>query len=174
MGNYKWSEPSSGPSRPVAGLRKAQTIAAIRRMIVAGDSNSEIMEQLSISERTLYRRLAEAIDSDWQRLKEQDSSDELAVQIGILEDRLNAAYRRLVAIATSPKTSARGKVEAECLAAHCAVAILQVAVAGPMMIRRLTKELELDISHFGESFNADEADIDSADRIKLPEKACSK
>jgi hypothetical protein len=165
MGNYKWSEPSSGPSRPVAGLRKAQTIAAIRRMIVAGYSNSEIMEQLSISERTLYRRLAETVDADWQRLKEQDSSDELALQISILEDRLNAAYRRLVAIATSPNTSARQKVEAECLAAHCAVAILQVAVAGPLMIRRLTKEL--DISHFGEPFDADEADIDSTDRIKV-------
>jgi hypothetical protein len=35
--------------------------------------------------------------------------------------------------------------------------------------RRMTKEL--DISHFGESFDADEADIDSADRIKLPEEA---
>jgi hypothetical protein len=33
---------------------------------------------------------------------------------------------------------------------------------------------ELDISHFGEPFDADEADIDSADRIKLAEKACSK
>jgi hypothetical protein len=112
------------------------------------------------------------VDSDWQRLKEKDSSDELALQIGILEDRLNAAYRRLVAIATSPKTSARVKVEAECLAAHCTVAILQVVFAGSMMIRRLTKEI--DISHFGESFDADKADIDSADRIKLAEKACSK
>ncbi len=110
---HAMEEPSSGPSRPVAELRKAQTIAAIRRMIVAGYSNSEMIEQLSISERTLYRRLAEAVDSDWQRLKEKDSSDELALQIGILEDRLNAAYRRLVAIATSPKTSARVKVEAE-------------------------------------------------------------
>jgi hypothetical protein len=91
------------------------------------------------------------------------------VQIGILEDRLNAAYRRLVAIATSPKTSARGKVEAECLAAHYAVAILQVIFAGPLMIRRLTKEL--DISHFSEPFDAYECDIDSADRIKLAEKA---
>jgi PPOX class probable F420-dependent enzyme len=77
MGNYKWSEPSSGPSRPAARLRKAQTIAAIRRMIVAGYSNFEIMEQLSISERTLYRRLAEAIDSDWQRLKEKASIPKL-------------------------------------------------------------------------------------------------
>jgi hypothetical protein len=77
-----------------------------------------------------------------------------------------------VAIATSPKTSAKEKVEAECLAAHCAVAILQIVVAGPMMMRRQTKEL--DISHFSESFDADEADIDSADRIKLAEKACSK
>jgi hypothetical protein len=49
------------------------------------------------------------------------------------------------------------------------VAILQVVFAGPLMMRRLTKEL--DISHFGESFDADEADIDSPDRIKLAEKA---
>lgn len=99
---YERSEPSSEPPRPVAGLRRAQTIAAIRRMIVAGYSNSDIMEQLKISERTLYRRLAEAVDEDWQRLRERDDSDKLALQISILEDRLNAAYRRLVAIATSP------------------------------------------------------------------------
>jgi hypothetical protein len=64
------------------------------------------------------------------------------------------------------------KVEAECLAAHCAVAILQVAFAGPLMIRQLTREL--DISHFGKPFDADEVDIDSVDRIKLAEEACSK
>jgi hypothetical protein len=166
---YERSEPSSGPSRPVAELRKAQTIAAIRRMIVAGYSNSEMMEQLKISERTLYRRLAEAVDADWLRLKEQDSSDELALQMGILEDRLTASYRRMVAIATSPKTSVRKKIQAEYLAAHCAVAILQVVVAGPMMMRRQTKEI--DISHFGEPFDAEEVDIDSADRIRLAEKA---
>jgi hypothetical protein len=39
-----------------------------------------------------------------------------------------------------------------------------VVVAGPLMIRRLRREL--DISHFGESFDADEANIDSPDRIK--------
>jgi hypothetical protein len=86
------------------------------------------------------------------------------LQIGILEDRLNAARRRLVAIATSPKTLAREKIEAECLAAHCAVPILQVAVAGPMMIRRLTREI--DISHFSKPFNADEVNIDCSGRIK--------
>jgi hypothetical protein len=101
---------------------------------IAGYSNSEMMEQLKISGRTLYRRPSEAVDANWLQLKERDSCDELALQIGIFEDRLNAAYRRLVAIATSPKTSPREKVEAECLAAHCAVAILQVALAGPMMI----------------------------------------
>jgi hypothetical protein len=49
------------------------------------------------------------------------------------------------------------------------VAILQVVVAGPMMIRRLTKEL--DISHFSKPFDADEVNIDSSGRIKLAEKA---
>jgi hypothetical protein len=49
----------------------------------------------------------------------------------------------------------------------------EVVVAGPLMIRRLRREL--DISHFGESFDADEANIDSPDRIKNSgEKACSK
>jgi hypothetical protein len=47
-----------------------------------------------------------------------------------------------------------------------------VVVAGPLMIRRLRREL--DISHFGESFDADEANMNSPDRIKLAEKACSK
>jgi hypothetical protein len=52
------------------------------------------------------------------------------------------------------------------------VAIMQVVFAGPLMIRRLTKEL--DISHFSEPFDSDEADVDSTDRIKLAKKACSK
>ncbi len=45
------------------------------------------------------------------------------------------------------------------------MAILQAVVAGAMMMRRLTKEL--DIPHFSESFNADEEEIDSPDRIKV-------
>jgi hypothetical protein len=40
----------------------------------------------------------------------------------------------------------------------------EVVVAGPLMIRRLRREL--DISYFCESFDADEANIDSPDRIK--------
>ena len=42
------------------------------------------------------------------------------------------------------------------------------------MIRRLTKELELDIPHFGEPFGADEADIDSTDRIKLAKRVVNR
>jgi hypothetical protein len=93
-------------------------------------------------------------------------------RISILEDRLTAAYRRMVALATLPKTPPRRKIQAECKAAHCAVAIMQVVFAGPLMIRRLTEEL--DISHFSEPFDSDEADVDSTDRIKLAKKACSK
>jgi hypothetical protein len=55
--------------------------------------------------------------------------------------------------------------QAECLAAHCAVAILQAVVAGAMMMRQLTKEV--NIPHFSEPFNADEEEIDSPDRIKV-------
>jgi hypothetical protein len=45
------------------------------------------------------------------------------------------------------------------------MAILQVVVAGAMMMRRPTKEL--DIPHFREPFNADEAEINSPDRIEV-------
>jgi hypothetical protein len=72
-----------------------------------------------------------------------------------------------LAIVTSPKTSVRKKIQAECLAAHCAVAIMRVVVAGPMMMRRQTKEI--DISHFSKLFDAKEVETDIPDRIKLLE-----
>ena len=40
----------------------------------------------------------------------------------------------------------------------CSPIAVFVAVGGPLMIRRLTKEL--DISHFNEAFSAEEADIE--------------
>jgi hypothetical protein len=64
----------------------------------------------------------------------------------------------MLKVATSPKASMRQRIEAERLAAHCAVAALQVTCAGPLMMRRLVRNL--DISHFNEPFSAEEADIE--------------
>jgi hypothetical protein len=52
----------------------------------------------------------------------------------------------MLKVAASPKASMRQRIEAERLAAHCAVAALQVTYAGPLMMRRLVRNL--DISHF--------------------------
>jgi hypothetical protein len=84
-------------------------------MVAAGYSNSDIRKQLNVSERRLYRRLTEAVDSDWQKLKEKDDSDKLALQISLLENRLTASYRRLVAIATSPRPLQGGRLKPSAL-----------------------------------------------------------
>jgi hypothetical protein len=69
-------------------------------MVGNGRSYREIMDTLGIAERSFYRYLSQAYEHDRQLLMEQER-DNLALELGILHERLTNAYRRLVLIASN-------------------------------------------------------------------------
>jgi len=77
-----------------AKIRRLRLIIEIRHMVGNGRSYREIMDTLGIPERMFYRYLSQAFEHDRQLLMEQER-DNLALELGILHERLISAYRRL-------------------------------------------------------------------------------
>jgi hypothetical protein len=88
------NSPSLQTSRTPAKIRRLRLITEIRHMVGNGRSYREIMDTLGIPERTFYRYLSQVYEHDKQLLMEQER-DNLALELGILHERLTSAYRRL-------------------------------------------------------------------------------
>jgi DNA-directed RNA polymerase specialized sigma24 family protein len=73
-----------------AKIRRLRLITEIRHMVGNGRSYREIIDTLGIPERTFYRYLSQAYEHDKQLLMEQER-DNLALELGILHDRLTSA-----------------------------------------------------------------------------------
>jgi Homeodomain-like domain len=95
-------------------------------MVGDGWSYREIMDTLGIPERTFYRYLSQAYEHDKQLLMEQER-DNLALELGILHERLTSAYRRLVLIASNENVSAKDRIDAEAASCEVALAIVKLA-----------------------------------------------
>jgi hypothetical protein len=140
-------------------LRKQQAMASIRRLIADGYLHRDIMQQLKLPPRTYYRYLQEAYEHDSQLLRQQNNADMLALEISLLTDRLKATFRTLDDIASSPKTTVRQKIAAENAKCKIAVAILRVQYEGPLIIRKVLRQIDMS-KHFNKQpFSAEEVDL---------------
>jgi hypothetical protein len=92
------------------------------------------MDTLGIPERTFYRYLSQAYEHDRQLLMEQER-DNLALELGILHERLTSTYRRLVLIASNENISAKDRIDAEAASCEVALAIVKLAFEGPIVLK---------------------------------------
>jgi hypothetical protein len=120
--------------RTPAKIRRLRLIIEIRRMVGQGCSYREIMDTLGIPERSFYRYLSQAYEHDKQLLMEQER-DNLALELGILHDRLTSTYRRLVLIASNENVSAKDRIDAEAASCEVALAIVKLAFEGPIVLK---------------------------------------
>jgi hypothetical protein len=120
--------------RKPARIRRLHLIIEIRHMVGNGRSYQEIMDTLGIPERTFYRYLSQAYEHDRQLLAEQER-DNLALELGILHDRLTSAYQRLVLIASNENVSAKDRIDAEAASCEVALAITKLAFEGPIVLK---------------------------------------
>ena len=120
--------------RTPAKIRRMRLIIEIRRMVGNGRSYREIMDTLGIPERSFYRYLSQAYEHDKQLLMEQER-DNLALELGILHERLTSAYRRLVLIAGNENVSAKDRIDAEAASCEVALAIVKLAFEGPIVLK---------------------------------------
>jgi hypothetical protein len=108
--------------RTPARIRRLCLITGIRHMVGNGQSYREIMDTLGVPERTFYRYLSQAYEHDKQLLMEQER-DNLALELGILHERLTSTYRRLTLIASNDNVSAKDRINAEACACEVALAM---------------------------------------------------
>jgi hypothetical protein len=75
------------------------------------------------------------------KLLEQEG-DNLALELGILHERVTSAYRRLVLIAGNKNVSAKDKIDAEAASCEVALAITKlVAFEGPIVLKNFAAYL---------------------------------
>ena len=120
--------------RTPAKIRRMRLIIEIRRMVGNGRSYREIMDTLGIPERSFYRYLSQAYEHDKQLLMEQER-DNLALELGILHERLTSAYRRLTLIASNENIAAKDRIDAEAASCEVALAITKLAFEGPIITK---------------------------------------
>jgi hypothetical protein len=120
--------------RTSAKIRRMRLIIEIRRMVGNGRSYREIMDTLGIPERSFYRYLSQAYEHDKQLLMEQER-DNLALELGILHERLTSAYRRLTLIASNENIAAKDRIDAEAASCEVALAITKLAFEGPIIMK---------------------------------------
>jgi hypothetical protein len=142
---------STTPSK----VRKEKSMAEIRRLVAAGYSHNDIMEQLNLPPRTYFRYLSEAFEHDWQLLKHENNASMLALEISRAIFTFNTAIQKLDEIANSPKTKGRQKIAALDAMCRIAVAILQLQYQGPLIMKRALKDIDLSW-HFKKPFSARE------------------
>jgi hypothetical protein len=126
--------------RTPAKIRRLYLITEIRRMVGNGRSYHEIMDTLGVPERSFYRYLSQAFQHDRQLLMEQER-DNLALELGILHERLTSAYRRLVLIASNENVSAKDRIDAEAASCEVALAIVKLAFEGPIVLKNFASYL---------------------------------
>jgi hypothetical protein len=129
------NDPSLHNKRTTAKIRRLRLIIEIRHMVGNGRSYREIMNTLGIPERTFYRYLLQAYEHDRQLLTEQER-DNLALELGILHERLTSTYRRLVLIAGNENVSAKDRISAEAASCEVALAITKLAFEGPIVLKK--------------------------------------
>ena len=128
------NDPSLHNKRTTAKIRRLRLITEIRHIVGNRRSYREIMDTLGIPERTFYRYLSQVYEHDKQLLMEQER-DNLALELGILHERLTSAYRRLVLIAGNENVSAKDRIDAEAASCEVALAIVKLAFEGPIVLK---------------------------------------
>jgi hypothetical protein len=134
------NEKSFHMKRTPCKIRRLRLITEIRHMVGNGRSYREIMDTLGIPERTFYRYLSQAFEHDRQLLMEQEK-DNLALELGILHERLTSAYRRLTLIAGNENVSAKDRISAEAASCEVALAITKLAFEGPIVLKNFAAYL---------------------------------
>jgi hypothetical protein len=112
----------------------------IRRMIAEGHSHKEIMDVLSLPQRSFYRYLHQAYKHD-SKMPQEQNRDMLALELSVLKERLTNAYRRLATMAEDETISPRNTIEAEKAGCEVAVAIVKVQFEGPIVLKDVCAQI---------------------------------
>jgi hypothetical protein len=107
----------------------AVKLSSIRRMMLDGTTNTEIMATLNIPQRTFYRYMDKIYQEDRIELAKKNK-ETLATHILLLRERLMQSIKNCQNIALDPTVSAKDRIEAERLKIDASVAIARLEREG--------------------------------------------
>jgi hypothetical protein len=107
-------------------------LSEIRRQMLGGATNGEIMKNLNIPQRTFYRYMHRIYEEDKVELAKENNKT-LVTHIFLHRDRLLYTLQNCTSIATDPKYSIKDRIEAERLKVDVSLDLLKLASEGPMM-----------------------------------------
>jgi hypothetical protein len=107
-------------------------LSEIRRQMLDGATNAEIIDNLNIPERTFYRYMHKIYEEDRVELAKENNKT-LVTHIFLHRDRLLYTLQNCTSIATDPNYSVKDRIEAERLKVDVSQELLKLASEGPMM-----------------------------------------
>jgi len=107
-------------------------LSEIRRQMLDGATNTEIMRDLNIPERTFYRYMRKIYEEDKTELAKENNKT-LVTHIFLHRDRLLYTLQNCSSIATDTNYSVKDRIEAERLKVDVSLDLLKIASEGPMM-----------------------------------------
>jgi predicted transcriptional regulator len=129
-------------------------LSEIRRQMLDGATNTEIMSNLNIPQRTFYRYMRKIYEEDKAELAKENNRT-LVTHIFLHRDRLLYTLQNCSSIATDPKYSVKDRIEAERLKVDVSLDLLKLASEGPMMAQiKQYKDRQINVD--GETSGFDE------------------
>jgi DNA-binding CsgD family transcriptional regulator len=107
-------------------------LSEIRHQMLDGATNSEIMSNLNIPQRTFYRYMRKIYEEDKLELAKENNKT-LVTHIFLHRDRLLYTLQNCSSIATNSSYSVKDRIEAEKLKVDVSLDLLKLASEGPMM-----------------------------------------
>src|SRR6476619_5709122 len=101
-------------------------LSEIRRQMLEGATNAEIMSKLNIPQRTFYRYMHKIYEEDRVELAKENNKT-LVTHIFLHRDRLLYTLQNCTSIATDPKYSVKDRIEAERLKVDASLDLLKLA-----------------------------------------------
>jgi predicted transcriptional regulator len=119
-------------------------LSEIRRQMLNGATNSDIMSNLNLPERTFYRYMHKIYEEDKAELAKENNKT-LVTHIFLHRDRLLYTLQNSSSIATDTSYSVKDRIKAERLKVDVSLDLLKLASEGPMMAQiKLYKDREKD------------------------------
>jgi predicted transcriptional regulator len=107
-------------------------LSEIRRQMLDGATNTEIMSNLNIPQRTFYRYMHKIYEEDKLELAKENNKT-LVTHIFLHRDRLLYTLQNCSSIASDTNYSVKDRIEAERLKVDVSLDLLKLASEGPMM-----------------------------------------
>jgi predicted transcriptional regulator len=101
-------------------------LSEIRRQMLDGANNTEIMRNLNIPQRTFYRYMHKIYEEDKVELAKENNKT-LVTHIFLHRDRLLYTLQNCSSIATDSKYSVKDRIEAERLKVDVSLELLKLA-----------------------------------------------